>query len=47
MLTRPVCRFTGATMPEMADRILHQEPDALARYNYNVGDDVEPSSARR
>jgi TolB-like protein/Tfp pilus assembly protein PilF/predicted Ser/Thr protein kinase len=33
--------FAGSTMPEIADRILNQEPDAIARYNYNVGDDVD------
>jgi TolB-like protein/Flp pilus assembly protein TadD len=33
--------FVGATMPEIADRILHQEPDAIARYNYAVPADVE------
>lgn len=33
--------FMGATMTDIADRILHQEPDALARYNYNVSPEVE------
>ncbi len=33
--------FTGSTMPEIADRILNHEPDAIARYNYNVGEDVD------
>ncbi len=33
--------FVGATMTEIADRILHQEPDAIARYNYAVPADVE------
>ena len=33
--------FTGATMPEIADHILNHEPDAMARYNYNVSEDVD------
>jgi serine/threonine protein kinase/tetratricopeptide (TPR) repeat protein len=33
--------FTGATITEIADRILHHEPDAIARYNYGVSDDVD------
>ena len=33
--------FTGGTMTEIADRILNHEPDAIARYNYNVGEDVD------
>jgi serine/threonine protein kinase/cytochrome c-type biogenesis protein CcmH/NrfG len=33
--------FTGASLGEIADRILHHEPDAIARYNYAVPDDVE------
>jgi TolB-like protein/Tfp pilus assembly protein PilF len=33
--------FAGSTMPEIADRILNHEPDAIARYNYNVGEDVD------
>jgi non-specific serine/threonine protein kinase len=33
--------FPGATLGEIADRILHHEPDAIARYNYAVPDDVE------
>ena len=33
--------FHGATMTEIADHILNHEPDAIARYNYNVPEDVE------
>ena len=33
--------FPGTTLPEIADRILNQEPDAIARYNYAVPEDVE------
>lgn len=33
--------FTGQTMTDIADRILHQEPDAIARYNYNVSPEIE------
>jgi serine/threonine protein kinase/Flp pilus assembly protein TadD len=33
--------FPGTTLPEIADRILNQEPDAIARYNYSVTEDVE------
>jgi serine/threonine protein kinase/Flp pilus assembly protein TadD len=33
--------FAGATFPEIADRILNQEPDAIARYNYSVSIEVE------
>jgi serine/threonine protein kinase/Tfp pilus assembly protein PilF len=33
--------FPGNTLPEIADRILNQEPDAIARYNYGVPEDVE------
>ncbi len=33
--------FSGASMTEVADRILHQEPDALGRFNYNVPSEVE------
>ena len=33
--------FTGATMTEIVDRILNHEPDAIARYNYNVAEDVD------
>jgi eukaryotic-like serine/threonine-protein kinase len=33
--------FVGATIPEIADRILHQEPDAIARYNYAVSPEIE------
>ena len=33
--------FHGDTMTEIADRILNHEPDAIARYNYNVTEDVE------
>ena len=33
--------FHGATMTEVADRILNYEPDAIARYNYNVTEDID------
>jgi serine/threonine protein kinase/Tfp pilus assembly protein PilF len=33
--------FTGSTITEIADRILNHEPEAIARYNYSVGEDVE------
>ena len=33
--------FQGATMTEIADRILNHEPDAIARYNYNVTEDID------
>jgi eukaryotic-like serine/threonine-protein kinase len=33
--------FSGSTLTEIADRILNQEPDAIARYNYAVPEDVE------
>ena len=33
--------FTGASLADIADRILHHEPDAIARYNYAVSEDVE------
>jgi non-specific serine/threonine protein kinase len=33
--------FTGSTLAEIADRILNHEPDAIARYNYGVSEDVE------
>nr|MBA3271233.1 tetratricopeptide repeat protein [Acidobacteriota bacterium] len=33
--------FPGNTLAEIADHILHHEPDAVARYNYAVPDDVE------
>lgn len=33
--------FPGTTLAEIADRILNQEPDAIARYNYAVPEDVE------
>ena len=33
--------FPGNTLPEIADRILNQEPDAIARYNYAVPEDIE------
>src|SRR4029453_2879251 len=33
--------FPGTTLPEIADRILNQEPDAIARYNYAVPEDIE------
>ncbi|MCA1586488.1 MAG: protein kinase [Acidobacteria bacterium] len=33
--------FTGNSMTDIADHILHQEPEAIARYNYGVSPDVE------
>ncbi len=33
--------FPGATLGEIADRIMNHEPDAIARYNYSVPEDVE------
>jgi serine/threonine protein kinase len=33
--------FAGNSLPEIADRILHHEPDAIARYNYAVPAAVE------
>lgn len=33
--------FQGSNLPEIADRLLHHEPDAIARYNYEVPTDVE------
>jgi serine/threonine protein kinase len=39
--------FAGDSLPEIADRILHHEPDAIARYNYAVPAGSRPSSARR
>jgi tetratricopeptide (TPR) repeat protein len=33
--------FAGTTLAEIADRILNHEPDAIARYNYAVTEDVE------
>jgi serine/threonine protein kinase/Flp pilus assembly protein TadD len=33
--------FPGTTLPEIADRILRQEPDAIARFNYAVPEEVE------
>ena len=33
--------FPGTTLAEIADRILNHEPDAIARYNYSVPEDVE------
>lgn len=33
--------FAGDSLPEIADRILHHEPDAVARYNYAVPNGVE------
>ena len=33
--------FQGGSLAEIADRILHHEPDAIARYNYAVPEDVE------
>jgi serine/threonine protein kinase/Tfp pilus assembly protein PilF len=33
--------FPGSTLAEIADRVLHQEPDAIARYNYAVPRDLE------
>jgi serine/threonine protein kinase/tetratricopeptide (TPR) repeat protein len=33
--------FHGNSLAEIADRILHQEPDAIARYNYEVPAEIE------
>ena len=33
--------FAGDSVPEIADRILHHEPEAIARYNYAVPTGVE------
>lgn len=33
--------FNGTSLGEIADHILHHEPDAIARYNYAVPEDVE------
>ena len=33
-------------MPEIADHILNHEPDAIARYNYNVSEDVDGDRAQ-
>jgi serine/threonine protein kinase/Tfp pilus assembly protein PilF len=33
--------FTGATIAEVSDRILHHEPDGLARFNYAVPRQLE------
>lgn len=33
--------FPGSTLPEIADRILNQQPDAIARYNYSAGEDID------
>lgn len=33
--------FQGHSFPEIADRILHHEPDAIARYNYDVPAEVD------
>ena len=33
--------FAGSSLAEIADRILRAEPDAVARYNYSVPEDVE------
>jgi serine/threonine protein kinase/tetratricopeptide (TPR) repeat protein len=33
--------FHGNSLAEIADRILHQEPEAIARYNYEVPQEVE------
>jgi serine/threonine protein kinase/tetratricopeptide (TPR) repeat protein len=33
--------FPGTTLGEIADRVLHHEPDAIARFNYAVPDEVE------
>jgi serine/threonine protein kinase/Tfp pilus assembly protein PilF len=33
--------FNGTSLAEIADHILHHEPDAIARYNYAVPEDVE------
>ena len=33
--------FPGNTLGEIADRILNHEPDAIARFNYTVPEDIE------
>jgi serine/threonine protein kinase/Tfp pilus assembly protein PilF len=33
--------FPGNTLAEIADRIMHQEPEAIARFNYAVQEDLE------
>jgi serine/threonine protein kinase/Tfp pilus assembly protein PilF len=33
--------FPGTALAEIADRILHQEPEAIARFNYAVTEDLE------
>ncbi|MGE3274133.1 MAG: protein kinase [Vicinamibacterales bacterium] len=33
--------FPGTTLPEIVDRVLNHEPEAIARYNYAVPADVE------
>src|SRR5262245_16427142 len=33
--------FTGETIAEVSDRILHAEPDALARFNYSAPSDLD------
>jgi serine/threonine protein kinase/Tfp pilus assembly protein PilF len=33
--------FPGQTLAEIADRILHHEPEAIARFNYAVQEDLE------
>ncbi len=33
--------FPGTTLGEIADRVLHHEPEAIARFNYAVHEDVE------
>lgn len=33
--------FLGSSLPEIADHILHHEPEAIARYNYGVSPEVE------
>ncbi|MGQ0733964.1 MAG: protein kinase domain-containing protein [Acidobacteriota bacterium] len=33
--------FPGTTLAEIADRILNHEPDAIARFNYAVPDEIE------
>ena len=33
--------FPGNTLAEIADRILHHEPEAIARFNYAVQEDLE------
>ena len=38
---RRSCRFRGRRSAEIADRVLHHEPEAIARFNYAVPEDVE------